>query len=317
VALADRVAALDAGFGGGAAVVHSRHDHAVRGAEVELARHVRGDRPDVHAQRRFRSALAVGATGLALFGSLADLDVDGLLPLVTPDLHLGAVAGVGETDSALQIPRALHLLAVELDEDVTGLQPGLGRGAVADDVRDEHTLVVLRVERLGQLRCQRLDGDPKPAARDFSLGQQLGVDLPGHVRWNGKADAGAAGDDRCVDADDLALHVHEWAAGVAGIDRGVGLDEVVERALTDLAGLGADDPGRDRGLKPERGADRDDPVADLHLVGVAEPNRRELALAVVQAEHGEVRLLVEADDLRLVLAAVERDDLDLGGALDL
>src|SRR5262249_62416934 len=65
----------------------------------------------------------------------------------------------------------------------------------------------------------------------------------------------------------------------------------------------------------ERRADRDDPVADLHLVGVAEPDRRELALAVVQPEHGEVGLLVETDDLRLVLAPVERDDLDLGGAL--
>src|SRR5205823_10863472 len=46
------------------------------------------------------------------------------------------------------------------------------------------------------------------------------------------------------------------------------------------------------------------------------PRVRELGLAVVELEHGQVRLLVGPDDLRLVLAAVDRDDLDLGGLLD-
>src|SRR5256886_16549528 len=117
---------------------------------------------------------------------------------------------------------------------------------------------VLRAERLGQLGRQRLDRDAEPAARDLSLRDQLGVDLPRHVRRNGEADAGAAGHDRRVDADDLTLHVDERPAGVAGIDGGVGLEEVVERALADLSRLGADDSRRHRGLEPEWRADRDD-----------------------------------------------------------
>src|SRR5437870_590 len=42
----------------------------------------------------------------------------------------------------------------------------------------------------------------------------------------------------------------------------------------------------------------------------------ERGLAVIEPEHGEVGLLVHAEDLRLVLTAVERDHLDVGRALD-
>src|SRR2546422_5404802 len=41
------------------------------------------------------------------------------------------------------------------------------------------------------------------------------VDLAGHVRRDGEADARAAGDDRRVDADHFTLHVHQRPAGVA------------------------------------------------------------------------------------------------------
>src|SRR5207245_8664163 len=109
--LADHVATLDAGFGGRAAIVHPRHDHAVGGAEVELARHVGRDRADVHAQRRFRSALAVGALGLALFRRLADLDLGALLALLTPDPHLRAVAVLRQADASLEVRLLLALPA--------------------------------------------------------------------------------------------------------------------------------------------------------------------------------------------------------------
>jgi hypothetical protein len=72
----------------------------------------------------------------------------------------------------------------------------------------------------------------------------------------------------------------------------------------------------DRCLQPKRRADGDHPVSDLHPIRVAEPCELELGLAVVELEHREIRLLVGADDLRLVLAAVERDDLDLRRLFD-
>jgi hypothetical protein len=54
-------------------------------------------------------------------------------------------------------------------------------------------------------------------------------DLADEICRDSKADAletTAATKDRGIDADEPALNVHERTTGVAGIDRGVGLDEV-------------------------------------------------------------------------------------------
>ena len=40
------------------------------------------------------------------------------------------------------------------------------------------------------------------------------------------------GGDRGVDADDVAAGVEQRAAGVAGVDRGIGLDQVGQRLLS-------------------------------------------------------------------------------------
>ena len=50
------------------------------------------------------------------------------------------------------------------------------------------------------------------------------------IRRDGEADAGGAAgrrDDHAVDADELAVHVDQGAAGIARIDGGVGLDEIL------------------------------------------------------------------------------------------
>ena len=63
------------------------------------------------------------------------------------------------------------------------------------------------------------------------------------------------------------IQIDERAAGVAGIDGGVGLDEGLELASgDDVAALGADDSGGDGGLEAEGAADGEDPVTDLHAV---------------------------------------------------
>src|SRR5947207_743006 len=243
-------------------------------------------------------------------------DREGDLLLLAPDLELRVLVGREEADGALEIARPLELLAVELEQDVAALDAGLGRGAVRYDLVDEHALRLLGTELAREVGRERLDRDAEPAADHAALVAELRVDLARHVGRDRKADARAARDDRGVDADHLGLQVHERPAGISWVDRGVGLEEVVEGALTDLAGLGADDPRRHRGLQAERRADGDHPVADADLVRVAQSSEAKIALAVVQLEHGEVGLLVQADDLRLVLAAVERDDLDVGRPFD-
>ncbi len=85
-----------------------------------------------------------------------------------------------------------------------------------------------------------------------------------------------------------AGHIDQRAAGVAGVDGGVGLDELLElawrdavcgSAVVDRAVLRGDDAGRDRLRQAERAADRQHPVADLRAVGVAELDRRQRRLA--------------------------------------
>src|SRR5262249_44191537 len=101
----------------------------------------------------------------------------------------------------------------------------------------------------------------------------------------------------------------------AGIDRGVGLDEVVVRALADRSALGADDPRGDGVVEPERVADGDHPVTDLERVGVAELRDRERVLAV-DLQHGEIGLRIAPEDLGRQLAAVAERHGDLLRVLD-
>ncbi len=66
---------------------------------------------------------------------------------------------------------------------------------------------------------------------------QLGHDIFGHVARNGKADshiAATARIDRGIDTDQLTAGIHEGPAGIAGIDRGVGLDEILVIVDTDI-----------------------------------------------------------------------------------
>ena len=95
--------------------------------------------------------------------------------------------------------------------------------------------------------------------------------------------------------------VGERAAGVAGVERGVGLDHVLDHppgraaAGRQRPAERADDARGHRARQPERVADRDDELADDEPVGVAERHRRRQR-PETGAQHGEVRQRVGADD---------------------
>ena len=93
-----------------------------------------------------------------------------------------------------------------------------------------------RAARLGEVEgfaCLVVDvgdGHAEVAAGDLAL-LELRQEALGGVDRRGEADAlRAAAADGGVDADDLAVDVEQRAAGVAEVDGGVGLDEVLERA---------------------------------------------------------------------------------------
>ena len=99
------------------------------------------------------------------------------------------------------------------------------------------------------------------------------------VDRDGKADAARTRADRRVDADHLAARVDQRPAAVAEIDRGVGLDVVVEARIEQLAADEADHADGHRVLVAERVADRADPLADPQLVGIAERRLRQVRRA--------------------------------------
>ena len=115
--------------------------------------------------------------------------------------------------------------------------------------------------------------------------------------------ARAAGRDLRVDADHLAARVDQRAAGVAGVDRRVGLDDVVDLEVVGCADLTlqrGDDARGDRAAVTERVPDRNDRIADAQLGRVAQRQRHQLRRVVgVDLQHGEVTGQVAAHDLRL------------------
>ena len=94
------------------------------------------------------------------------------------------------------------------------------------------------------------------------------------------------------------FQVDERAARVAGIDRCIGLDEVLVAFRIDArASERADDARRDRVTETEGVADRDDEIADLSLVGIGDRNLGEVR--GLDLQHRDVGALVLADDFRV------------------
>ena len=139
-----------------------------------------------------------------------------------------------------------------------------------------------------------------------------------HVDGNREADADVAAgarNDRRVDADELAVQVHERAARVARVDRRVGLNEVLERLTVEAAAPErADDAGRHAVREAERIADRHDVVADAQRRRIAERDARQVR--GVDLQHREIRAFVRADDARREAAVLEQRDGDLVGVRD-
>src|SRR5882672_9002443 len=117
------------------------------------------------------------------------------------------------------------------------------------------------------------------AAADAAVLAQLVAHPLHQVRRDREADAVAParlGDDRRVDADQLAADVHERAARVAGVDRRVGLDEVLVRlGQRGAAVLAAHHAERHRVAVAEGAAHREAQVADADLARVGEADRLE------------------------------------------
>ena len=187
---------------------------------------------------------------------------------------------------------------------------------------DDHALRVLRqAELLGDVGGERIGGDADEAARDGAGLDQAVHDAAREIDRDGEADADVAvrsGEDGGVDADEPAAGVDERAAGVARVDGGVGLDEIlvagdlVEDA--DAPAGGGDDAHGDGLADAERVADGEDHVAHAELVAVGQGDGGQVL--GLDLDDGDVGLRIGADDLGGELAVVVEQHLQLVRPLD-
>ncbi len=148
---------------------------------------------------------------------------------------------------------------------------------------------------------------------------QLLHDRADHVRGDREADADVAAglrQDHRIDADQVAVEPDQRAAGIARIDRGIGLDEVLEAVAADAR---AAERAHDARRSPCAASPNGLPIAITKspTCSFEESARRISAgsFASLTLEHRDVRALVGADDFGLELDVVDQRDRDLARVL--
>ena len=202
-------------------------------------------------------------------------------------------------------PTSVDGRAVELDDQVLRPQPGLGRRRALDDLHDLDAGDPPEPSRQPRRQRPRAAGDSEVRPAEAALRHQRADDLPRRV-VDGNREPEADSRDRGVDADDATAAVGERAAGVAGVQRRVGLDHVVDDPAApgrQRAAERRDDARGDRAGEAVRVADRDHELADAQPFGVAQLGGDEIVR--LGPQHREVGVRVGADHVEAQLAPVD------------
>src|SRR5215211_4513639 len=280
--LDDDVAGREPFFGRIRAAIDAGDDDTLDAVlDLVLAAQILAQDRQIEAERLLRNRLfgglflSLGGGLLHLLGVLeaAEPDLPGFLFALADDDDIDVLADSGIGDDAREILWILDVLAVELDDDIAGLDAcRLGRSLVID-AGNQRAARGLDVEAFADLVGDLLDTDAEPAATKLAELAELidhdGDRLGGHGETKTDRAAGRR-DDQRVDADDLAFEVEQRSAGIAAVDRGVGLDVAVVGPLADVAVARRDDAGRDRTAEAEGVSNRDHPLSEPQLVGIAE-----------------------------------------------
>ena len=125
----------------------------------------------------------------------------------------------------------------------------------------------------------------------------------------------------CGDTDDAAEAVDEHAAGVAGIERGVGLNGGAQRfpgarSAGQQAVERGDDANGQRVRQGVRGAERGDGVADAQILDLAVLQHVDVEFARVDLEQGKVVAEILGDVLGIGARAVGHHNANLGHVFD-
>ena len=132
------------------------------------------------------------------------------------------------------------------------------------------------------------------------------------VDRNGKAYAHAAAGARingCIDAQQIALHIHQCAAGISRVDGGIGLNEIFEGIDTQLiAAQRRHNTAGDSLSDPKRIADSQHNVTHLQLVGIAQDHDGQFIQFDFQ--YSQIGIRVGSHQFGLGATTIVQDDSD-------
>src|SRR5690606_35183367 len=168
-------------------------------------------------QHRFRIGLGFG-----------DGDLEGALATVTEHPHVDLAAVLRGADHRWQVALGDDLAAVEDQDHVAHLDPGLLGGTVGHHGGNQGANRTIQAQGFGKGAGDLLDLHADLPTAHATVALELLDDVLRDIDGNGEADAhvaAGAGEDLRVDADHLAGQVEQRTTGIAGVDRHVGLDE--------------------------------------------------------------------------------------------
>ena len=196
------------------------------------------------------------------------------------------------------------------------LDPGARRGRIRLDAADHHGAFLDEACRVPQPPRNRglLRGDADEGTAHAAVAYQFAEHEIRGVGGDRKTDALCPHDHRGIHADDFAVRRHQRTAGIAGIERGVGLDDVVDEPAVARAQRAAerrDHAGGHRRFETERIADGDHELATFEALGIAERRGRQRH-RLDDPHQSEVGVGVIADEARGQVLAVRGCHLDAG-----
>ena len=156
-----------------------------------------------------------------------------------------------------------------------------------------------------------MTSDSDVASHDLPVSDEPSGHELGSVNADREADALCRENYGGVDSDDLPTRGDERTARVAGVQRGIGLDDVIDeaaRARPKRAAERAHNARSYRRLKAVRVANGNDQLA--HANGLRVPQRRRHNLWRIDSEHGKVGVRVPAYEVRLKPASIRQRHLD-------
>src|SRR3984893_539206 len=164
-------------------------------------------------------------------GMLPQLELAGLRRRDRRSPELAAADDPVRGETSLEVRERRDGRAVDVDDEVAHLEPSALRGPPGHHFEDADTRRVRDAELVRELaadgRCSSTDPEVGPA--HATIADEHARDHPRRRCGDREANSLRVRDDRGVDPDHLGVRVDERTAGVPGIERGVRLDDVLDK----------------------------------------------------------------------------------------